>query len=90
MRYLNGGWYQGQIEYDGTAYTFQAKIYDEGSIYGIDGGRVSKLTIVRTGDSWTRAVYHYDRGLDVDDAPAGLLAAVLAVANSATKPATPA
>lgn len=77
MRSLGGNWLTGTLAHDGIGYTFTALAFSEGSIYGIDGGRVSKLAIIRTGDSWSQAVYNYDRGEDVDDAPAGLLAAVL-------------
>jgi len=44
-------------------YGFQAKIYDEGSELGIDGGRVSKLWVR---DEATRLVaMNYERGWDV-------------------------
>ena len=39
-----------------------AKVYDVGSIYGIEEGRISKLTLTQNG----RKVYNYDRGLDLD------------------------
>jgi len=41
--------------------TFTAKIYDEGSVHGIDNGRVSKLDIRQGG----KIVVNYDRGWDV-------------------------
>jgi len=37
------------------------KQYEEGSQFGIDGGRISKLMLKRNG----KIVYNYDRGLDV-------------------------
>jgi hypothetical protein len=37
------------------------KQYEEGSPFGIDGGRISKLMLKRNGE----IVYNYDRGLDV-------------------------
>lgn len=37
------------------------KQYEEGSEFGINGGRISKLTIKRGG----REVYNYDRGEDI-------------------------
>lgn len=43
----------------GVHYT--AKVYDEGSEYGINGGRISKLTLSIDG----RVVYNYDRGEDI-------------------------
>lgn len=57
----------------------QAKVYDEPSCYGINFGRVSKLSIGktavrRTGEHFFNQMdYHYDRGLDFDTLPPGLL-----------------
>ena len=45
-------------------YQFQAKVYDEGSMFGIDAGRVSKLSIWLEKNHHT--VYNYDRGYDVN------------------------
>lgn len=58
----------------------QAKVYDTPSVFGIDEGRVSKLTIA-TNSQWEgmeSAIYHYDRGLDFDKTPPGLLNTVVA------------
>lgn len=46
-------------------YKYQAKVYDKGSHFGINNGRVSKLWIynVKTGE----VLYNYDRGLDFDN-----------------------
>jgi hypothetical protein len=41
-------------------YYYGAKVYDEGSEYGINGGRVSKLYVREDGES----IVHYDRGWD--------------------------
>jgi hypothetical protein len=41
--------------------TFTAKIFDVGSVYGIDNGRVSKLDIRQGG----KIIVNYDRGWDV-------------------------
>ena len=38
-----------------------AKVYDVGSQYGIEGGRISKLMLKENGE----IIYNYDRGLDV-------------------------
>jgi hypothetical protein len=46
-------------------YTFSSKLFDEGSVHGIDGGRVSKLTI-REGTGWNNVIVNYDRGWDVE------------------------
>lgn len=48
----------------------QAKVYDEPSCYGINEGRVSKLTIGKTdtrdpnSNFFNQMDYNYDRGLD--------------------------
>jgi hypothetical protein len=41
-------------------YTFNAKVYDVGSVFGIGGGRISKLQVLRRG----REVMSYDRDWD--------------------------
>ena len=38
------------------------KSYDEGSIFGIDEGRISKVTLKRDG----KEVCNYDRGWDIE------------------------
>lgn len=43
---------------------FQAKVYDKGSMFGIDAGRVSKLCVWREDDHHT--VFSYDRGYEVN------------------------
>ena len=49
----------------GTSYTYHAKVYDEPSAeYGLNGGRISKLTIYN--DDTGEIEYNYDRGLDID------------------------
>lgn len=54
----NDNWVEGKVE----NYEFGAKLYDEGSEWGIDGGRVSKLTIADENDNW---ICNYDRGWDI-------------------------
>ena len=47
---------------------YWVKHFENGSEYGIDGGRISKLSIRRDG----KEIYNYDRGLDFDNLdPAG-------------------
>ena len=41
---------------------YQAKVYDEGSRYGINNGRISKLMLRSNG----RVIYSYDRGEDIE------------------------
>ena len=74
---LPGGWCQGTLEHDGESFRYQALVFDVGSPFGIDGGPVSKLAISR-GTDFRAAVYNYDRGLDFDRAPVGLVACVMA------------
>ena len=60
-------WSEGtvSIRETGNIYKYWVKHYGEGSeVYGIDGGKVSKLTIRKVGE--TRDLYNYDRGLDAD------------------------
>ena len=58
-------------------YRWEAKVYTNGSMFGIDNGRVSKLSIYGANGS---AIYAYDRGLDMDNAPEGLVARVIEAA----------
>jgi hypothetical protein len=41
---------------------YEAKVFEEGSQFGINGGRVSKLHIVKDG----RCILNYDRGWDIE------------------------
>lgn len=45
-------------------YKFEAKLFDEGSCFGIDDGRVSKLLIVPKNGGFLDAVALFDRGWD--------------------------
>ena len=63
-------WKEGIFDIEEYAFLWEAKVYDEGSIYGIDCGRISKLLVkrvnrlVNTLDDIT-TVIHYDRGWDI-------------------------
>lgn len=46
---------------DGMNITWNAKIFDEGSIFGIKNGHISKLD-ARINDDW---IFNYDRGWDI-------------------------
>jgi len=61
-----------------NGYFWSAKVFDTGSEYGIDNGRISKLQICK-GDRWDHNtnIYNYDRGLDFDECPAGVLKMVM-------------
>ena len=59
-------WREGSIGVPGSeggivSVRYQVKVYDEGSVFGINGGRISKLWLSIDG----REVANYDRGWDV-------------------------
>lgn len=56
VKKLQQNWYAGRIE----QYQFQAKVYDIGSKFGINNGRVSKLSLREDGVE----IFSYDRGWD--------------------------
>jgi hypothetical protein len=81
-RDIGGGWMEGFI----GKYTFQAKVYDEPSTFGINDGRVSKLMVwdevVRQKESniFTASIINYDRGWDIEpktDEAKGILETIL-------------
>lgn len=55
----NDNWVYGKVE----KYEFGAKLYDSSSEWGINKGRVSKLSITDENDDW---VCNYDRGWDIE------------------------
>ena len=54
-------WENGDLIYKGRKYEYTAKVYETGSKFGINKGRISKLTINREGI----IVLNYDRGWDI-------------------------
>lgn len=68
-------WREGTTE----GHFWQAKVYEGGSVFGIGGGRISKLFICEAGKR-SACVFNYDRGRDVENCPAGVLMAVMAAA----------
>lgn len=46
----------------GNKYKYWVKHFEEGSQFGTDDGRISKLSIKRLSDD--KEVYNFDRGLD--------------------------
>lgn len=54
-------WKEGTVSVNGEIFHYWLKQYEEGSEFGINGGRISKLTIKRSG----REVYNFDRGEDI-------------------------
>jgi hypothetical protein len=59
-------WSEGTIScpITGAKYKYWVKHYETGSQFGIDGGRISKLTVRKVGES--RDLVNYDRGWDVE------------------------
>lgn len=55
-------WQTVKVNVNGIKYIAYIKQYDEGSQYGINGGRISKLQI-KEGD---KTVVNYDRGWDIE------------------------
>ena len=55
-------WTQGTIKVRKKVYRYWVKHYEEGSEFGIDQGRISKLQI----DCEDRVVCSYERGWDVE------------------------
>ena len=54
-------WREGTTIINKKGYRYWVKHFDEGSQFGIDGGRISKLMIKRSGE----IVCNYDRGWDI-------------------------
>lgn len=50
-------WTKGTI----NGFNFQVKHFPDGSVFGIDGGRISKLWIEKGGKTYA----NYDRGWDI-------------------------
>ena len=61
-RHAGNGWKEGTMRIGSGIYHYWVKSYDEGSEFGIDGGRISKLMLKRKGE----IVCNYDRGWDVE------------------------
>ena len=57
-------WKTGAMLIKGKVYKFQAKVYEVGSKYGIDGGKISKLWI----SCEDMVVASYERGWDIKPA----------------------
>ena len=59
-KHMDNHWVEGRVD----AYTFRAKVFDKPSKYGINRGRVSKLSIRHGGPDCGEMVVIYDRGWD--------------------------
>lgn len=55
-------WKEGSLKVYSSIFHYWIKFYDEGSKFGIEGGRISKLMLKRDG----KIVCNYDRGWDVE------------------------
>ena len=59
-------YYSTIINYNGKKYEITALLFEEPSWFGIDNGKISKLSIAILDDDWNRnLVCNYDRGWDV-------------------------
>jgi len=69
-------WVEGTLEetlpdrsYVGDSYSFQAKVYNEGSKFGINQGRISKLAVWKNDPEhkgfYRETIANYDRGWDI-------------------------
>lgn len=55
-------WHEGSVKVGSSIFHYWIKNFDEPSkIYGLEGGRISKVMLKRNG----QIVYNYDRGLDI-------------------------
>ena len=54
-------WKQGGIRVNKSNFLYWIKVFEEGSSFGIKGGKISKLTIKRN----DKVVCNYDRGWDI-------------------------
>jgi len=55
-------WKEGSIRVHDSIFHYWIKQWDEGSLFGIEGGRISKLCMKRDGIE----VASYDRGWDIE------------------------
>ena len=55
-------WKEGSIKVNGDIFHYWMKVYETGSQWGIEGGRISKLMLKRDG----KIVSNYDRGWDIE------------------------
>lgn len=55
-------WDKGTLEIDGTKVEYWVKHYEEGSKFGINEGRISKLDCRVDGE----IILHYERGWDIE------------------------
>lgn len=68
-------WKKGSIKTENSVIHYWIKVYEGGSQYGIDQGRISKLTLKRD----DKIIANFDRGWDVEpvDLDAEIAVAIL-------------
>ena len=54
-------WKKGTLNINGNTYFYEIKVYEGGSRFGIDGGKISKLWMSEN----SCTVCNYDRGWDI-------------------------
>ena len=59
-----GMWKEGSLKIHDSIFHYWMKVYEEGSQFGINGGKVSKLMLKRN----DKVVCNYDRGWDIEPA----------------------
>lgn len=83
---FDSNWVSGKV----GEYTFEAKLFDDASTYGINNGRISKLSIYNNdermakNDFFASCIINYDRGWDIKATTATrpILKAVIALLES--------
>ena len=55
-------WHEGSLKVKDSIFHYWVKSFDEGSVFGIEEGRISKLMLKRNG----KVVCNYDRGWDIE------------------------
>jgi hypothetical protein len=66
-------WESGTFSIDGVLFLYSAKVYEVGSAFGINGGKISKLSIykdpLKEGYTVDNLILNYDRGWDIEPDP---------------------
>ncbi len=57
-------WKEGSLKIHDSIFHYWMKVFEEGSEFGIEGGKISKLMLKRNGT----VVANYDRGWDIKPA----------------------
>ena len=57
-------WQEGSLKVYNSIFHYWMKVYEEPSMFGIDGGKISKLMLKRD----SKVVCNYDRGWDIKPA----------------------